>query len=252
MILKLDVNCNAAIHLTRKLEALRKSAFPVAVRGTLNKAAFNVKQVTMPASADKHFIKRKPNFFRANSRVQMATGFIVHGMRAIVGFTPRSSNGYNNWAVRELQQQEFGGDIEHRSFIPLDTARAGESHSAMVKPGARLSNIKGIVNAANAKGATPKEKFLKSAIYAGKGGFVIGNGAKQVLYQIQLVNRLKGRDGQGRMTRVKSKALYSFQQGRGVDIRPTQFMHEASMTTAAKLPQFYREEAARQFNKVLK
>lgn len=251
-MIKFDINSNEAILLTRKLEKLNRSAFPVAVRGTLNKAAFEVKQTTMPVAADRHFIKRKPNFFKANSRVEMATGFEVNGMRATVGFIPRSSTGYNNYAVRELQQQEQGGIIDHRSFIPLDSARTGESHKQMVKPGVRLSNVKGVVNAANSKGANDKEKFIKAAIHAGRGGFVIGTGNKKKLFQISLINRLSGRDSHGRMTRVKAKAIYSFSQGRGVSISATHFMKEATLITASRLPVFYAQEAERQFKRVLK
>ncbi|MBL4809315.1 MAG: hypothetical protein JKY43_04565, partial [Phycisphaerales bacterium] len=51
MAVEFNVNTDAVVSLTNKLEKLHKSAFPVAVRGTLNSAAFDVKQKSMPAFA---------------------------------------------------------------------------------------------------------------------------------------------------------------------------------------------------------
>jgi hypothetical protein len=82
-----DINTKAVVIFTNKLEKFRKSALPAAIRNTLNSAAFDVKQKTMPVSAEKNFVRRKPNFFKANSKVVMAQGREVKGLKAIVGFT---------------------------------------------------------------------------------------------------------------------------------------------------------------------
>lgn len=42
--MQLNVNTDATVALTNKLEKLHKSAFPVAVRSTLNSAAFDMKK----------------------------------------------------------------------------------------------------------------------------------------------------------------------------------------------------------------
>lgn len=243
----INIDTSAFVVLTNKLDKLQRSALPSAIRGTLNKAAFDVKQNTMAASASKHFIKRKPNFFKANSRVDMASGFDITSMRATVGFIARGGNNYTNQAVKELEQQERGGDITHRSYIPLDSARTGESHSGMVRPNSRLSSIKGIINSANVVGSSNKEKFIKAALLAGKGGFVIGNNPKKILYEIRGITRIKGR-----MLKIKTKPLYSFSQGRSVDISATHFMREATLKTVEKMPSFYANEAERQFKRFIK
>lgn len=242
----LHVDNSALVVLTNKLEKIHKSAFPLAVRGTLNKAAFNVKQISMPQSAAKHFQKRKPNFFKANSRVEMANGFDVNSMRSIVGFVSSMAD-YNHYAVHELEQQEYGGAISHRSFVPLDPSRSGSSYAKPVLPSNRLERIRKIVRASDMVGRSRKQKYIKAALKAGKGGFVIAGLMKETLYRIESITR--GAFGE---TIIKNRALYSFDQGRKVEINETGFMREATMNSAAFLEKFYIEEAKRQFEKYLK
>jgi hypothetical protein len=242
----IDIDSSASIVFTNDLEKLRKSALPIAVRSTLNKAAFNVKQVTMPESADKHFVKRKPNFFKANSRVFMATGWNVGAMESTVGFI--SSNlQHNNQSVKELQQQEYGGEIQNRDYVPLDTSRQGNSSRSMVKPVNRLArlNLSKVVDVKKASGVSGKQKFIKSAVFAGKGGLVkAGLGRKEILYRINKISR------EGNNTVISKTPIYSYQDGRDVDIKPEGFMREASYKSAKRLPEFYEMEAERQINKV--
>ncbi len=242
-----DINSDAVVRLSNKLELLRKSALPIAVRGTLNKAALDVKTRTMPMSADRHFIKRKPNFFVANSRAELASGFEVNSMKSIVGFTPSNPKATTNFAVRELEQQEHGGTIQHRTFIPMNAARVGDSSRQQVKPGLRLGNINRIANSnQNASGRTSKEKFIRSAIFAGKGGFVIGDKA---LYRVTGIAR--GRGGKKRMTKITTVPIYYFKKGRSVGISSTHFMKEATDKSASRLNKFFTEEADRQVNRVM-
>ncbi|KKL54819.1 hypothetical protein LCGC14_2261580, partial [marine sediment metagenome] len=82
----LNVNTDKVVVFSNKLEKLHRSAFPIAIRGALNNAAFDVKKNTMPVSAEKEFTIRRKNFFKANSRVNMAKGFNVRTMQAMIGF----------------------------------------------------------------------------------------------------------------------------------------------------------------------
>jgi hypothetical protein len=195
----------------------------------------------MPVSADKHFEKRKPNFFKANSKVVMAQGFEVGSMKSVVGFTSTSA-GYNHFAVLELEEQEHGGVIDHRSFVPMDAARTSESNVRAVRPGNRLSVINKIINAKDAKGSSRGQRFIKSAVFAGRGGFVLSEGAKKKLYKIESI------DG----SEIKARAIYSFEEGRSVNVDETGFMKEATLNTASHLEKFYIEEANRRFQKAFK
>ena len=243
----ININSSAVVKHTNRLEQMKKVDLPLAIRGTLNRAAFDVKQRTMPVSAAQ-FTSRKANFFRANSKVDMATGFNVNSMKSMVGFTTQKA-GYNHAAVRELEEQEYGGDIHHRDFVPVEGARVGENYSSEVKAKNRLETIGTDIKAKavfvkNQKGSTRKQKFIRAAIKAGRGGYVIGGLRKQMLYRIESVSKKSGR------AIVKQKALYSFEEGRSVKIKGTGFMRNASLRSANKLEVFYAQEAARRFAKI--
>ena len=82
--MRLDVNTDAAIQLTAKLEKLHRSAFPSAVRNTLNETAFNAKKL-IPKNTDNNFTIRQKNLFSRFSKVEKATGFDVKSMSSKVG-----------------------------------------------------------------------------------------------------------------------------------------------------------------------
>lgn len=245
----LNINTSKLVSFTNKLEKLRRADLPVAIRGTLNKAAFDVKQVTMPASTGARFEKRNPNFFKANSKVEMAQGLSVPSMRSTVGFVSTNLQ-YNNEAVRELQQQEYGGQIGSRTFVPTEAARTG-SNATPVRPKNRLRTIgKGIENraihASKLTGANRRTKFIKAAIKAGPGGYVIAGLRKPMLYRIDSLSRKFGR------TFVRQTPLYSYQKGRSVRIKQTGFMRQATLVSANRLNKFFIEEANRRFKKAMK
>jgi hypothetical protein len=240
--MRLDVNSSGVFKFTRMLEKMQRSALPSAIRGALNKAVFDVKTNTMPASADV-FTKRQPNFFKANSKFENASGFNVDSMKATVGFTEHGLKGGNNYSVKDLEQQEYGGDIDKKGFIPLAPARTGNNPGKSVRANSRLKSITKIVNPRDAKAKNAKQAFVKSVAFAGKGGFVLGNfNGKQILWR---VNSLKKVDGHFKLT-----ALYSFKQGRKAHVKATGFMRNASLDTAKKLESFYIEEAKRQIAKL--
>lgn len=241
-----NINSKELVILSNKLEKLRKSALPNTIRNSLNSAAFDVKQKTMPVSADKHFEKRKPNFFKANSKVIMAQGYDIKNMKAVVGFTPSNAE-YNNFAVRELEQQEHSGKIEKRTLVPLDTARSGENHGSQILPSNRLRTIRKIIDSSKAQGRNAKEKFVKSAVYAGKKGFVLGNFGKKTLFRINTIKRVDGK------IIVGKTALYSYNPSRSVRIKKaTHFMREASYISSGKLNVFFQREGMKQIQRVFK
>ena len=245
-ILKIDTG--AAVVFTNRLEQLHRAALPNAIRNTLNRAAFDVKQMTMPISSKKHFTIRKENFFKANSRVVMAKGYDINNMKAAVGFYQNKAK-YNNKAVLELEQQEYSGTINKRSFIPLKAARSGGSQSAEVLPSNRLRNvIKLIVDPSKQRGKSRKAKFVIAAVKAGRRGFVMGNFGKQSLFRITSIRRDENKN-----TIITKVPIYSHKSGRSVRIkRATGFMGEASRKSAGKLNTFYISEANRQINRVFR
>lgn len=240
----LDINTDGVKVYSEELKKLHRSALPVAIRNTINGAAFDVKQNTMPRTSGDTFVNRQSNFFKANSRVDMAKGFDINSMQAVVGFTENGLKGGNNFAVKNLEQQEYGGTINSKSFIPLETARAG-NNATPVRPRNRLSAINNVVNSAKGrvKGKNKKERFVKSAIYAGVGGYVIGNFTKQQLFRITSIRKKKG------SIVIKKTPIYSFEEDRSVNVKETSFMREASIQSAKKMESIYIKQAGKQIIK---
>lgn len=224
-----NINSDAAVVFTNKLEKMHRSALPNAVRGALNGAAFDVKKNTMPNAASSTFESRKKNFFRATSSVKPAKGFNLKTMVATVGFV----GGDKNQAVQDLEKQERGGKIGGRSFIPTPSARVSKSPKKMVRKPNRITNIRAIDRIKSNK------DFHRTINRVGVKGHVIH---KNVLYEIKKINRGK----------IKLLPLFSYQKNRAVKIGATHFMKKASMKTQKQLPSFYVKEAKRQIKRLKK
>ncbi len=241
--MKLNINTDAVVRHTNTLEKLHRSALPVAVRTALNSAAFDVKQNTLLKQTDKDFTIRQKNFFKANSKVEQAQGFDLRNMMATVGMVEGSLKGGSNYAVKDLEQQEEGGTIIGKSFIPLLSSRTGNSMAKAVRPMNRLSAINKIVNYKNAKGVNDKQKFVKSVYHAGVGGYVIGKVKdKEILWRVNSLNKSSG-------GKFKLTALYSFHKKRSVRVHNRNFMENASLTSAKSIEKYFIEAAEKQIAK---
>lgn len=239
----LNINSDAVVSYTNTLEKLHKSALPVAIRETLNSAAFDVKKNTMPLSAKKSFIERQPTFFKANSKVDKSTGFNVNTMKSTVGFFENKLiNGTTNYSINDLEDQEEGGTINMKTFIPTIYARKGNSKRGLVKPNFRLNKIreKGLINANKLPGKNERQKYLIAANKAGVGGFVI---YKRMLWRI---NSLKQK------SKVERTPIYSVSKGRNIKVKSTQFMKLASLKTAKNMTGYYLGHAKKQIDRLVR
>jgi hypothetical protein len=227
---KFDVNTDGVIWFTNQLEKMHQSAFPNAVRGTLNSLAFDVKQKTMPLQVQKDFTIRNKTFFKANSRVEKATGFKVNSMHSIVGFKAHA-NTKNNKAIDELEQQEFGGVIKDRKLIPLKGSRIGGKGNRKVQTKNRLSKLK-----ASQIRKSSKRSFVKDVHKAGRGGYIRTD--KSIL----LITSI-------RKNVFKFKRIYKINNSSTVKVDKTGFMKKASVKSLPKAELFYISEAQRQFER---
>lgn len=236
---------NVFLH-TRRLEQMHRSALPLAIRGALNSAAFDVKKNTMPVKAKNEFESRQSNFFKANSRVEKATGFDTKTMHSTVGFIEGGLKGGSNYAVKDLEQQEHGGTISNKSFIPLDTARTGKNYGKNVKANLRLTNIDRLVKARNQKGNSKAAKFVNAVLRAGVGGFVLGGEHKGQ----NLVWRVNSLSSNLRTRALDITPLYDYQKGRKVKVKKTSFMKDASLESNKQMEKWYIAEAKKQIRRL--
>lgn len=244
----LNIDSDAVVAYTATLERMSKSALPVAVRSALNSTAFDVKKNTMPMES-KVFVHRAPTFFKATSKVKPATGFAISEMAAIVGFIPQVSAKEKGGATKDLEQQENSGIIGGRAFVPLAKARAGGSYQRRVKSDLTMTAIKakGMSDSLKNKRKTRKQKFIASAVFAGKGGFVIGTNRRKGARMLMRINSISRQDGR---TVVNSTAVYSVKAHRHVKPKATKFMRKASLLSERKMETFYAIEANKQINKL--
>ena len=245
-MLIVDINTKNLVGHIHTLSKLHRSALPAAVMQTLNGAAFTTKTVTMPKEADR-FEKRKPTFFKANSKVAPARGFNIDTMKAEVGFIPKPRD--KSHSVEDLEAQENHGAIDNRSFIALPTAREGNSFSKRIKRSNYMDKIDDILDPKieRAKSKRPSSSlrmsFILTAMAAGKGGLIFGTDRKKgarVVFRINKVARLKKITKTTKRLGIKTKKwntfvglteLFNVKAGRKVrpDSRYSGFMKKASL-----------------------
>lgn len=231
-----NVNNDAAVQLTNKLEKLSRSAFPIAIRQTLTNTARDVKTRSLLKVTSAKFTIRNKNFFKVASGFLPAKGFDIKTMRAIVGFFPSKVK-----ASKDLDKQEFGGSIKGRSFIPTPSARVGGNKNKKVKVSNRLSNIriKATIAAGNKKSFRRKTKKIR-----------IG---QSYLYGKFLFRAKSFKRGSNGAKFFNSELLYVYERGRSANIdKGVHFMREAALLSRKKMLGLYKKEAERQFKRVLK
>lgn len=240
-----NINSSEMVQFTNKLEKLHRSALPLAIRGTLNDLAFQMKKVTIPKITRQTFEERKPNFFKANSKVEMAQGFSIQHMQSEVGMVSSGLHSPStNYAVRDLAQQEQGGIIHGRSFKPLPGARI--SGTGNIRANSRISQILkagNLIDSHDSKSSNRNQRLIKASVHAGVGGFVLGD---KILWRVTSIKRV------GRNTVFKKEKLYSFKKSGVAKVHATNFMKRAAEEVVKEVEFFYKLQAQKQFNKVLK
>jgi len=233
-----DVNTDEAVKLANKLEKVHKSALPVAVRATLNDAAFEAKQKHVEKTFASKFTTRKKSFIRSHTSVnKVSNTFNINQMQSEMGVIKGKSN-----AGDELNKQEFGGTVKNRDFIPMNPSRVSKSQSKLVSKRFYLKNIK-----SKNKGRKPIFKdqgFIKAAFKAGKNGFVL---FENVLLHIRTIKK----QGNSNLF-IKADPLYSYEKGRSVSLQKAPFIGPAGLKASSNMGVFFKKNAEKQIKKYLK
>lgn len=253
--MKINVNTDELVHFTKKLEKLNRSAFPVAVRQTLNTQAFQTKKKELIDEYNKAFTVRNRGFAKAFSKVNPATGFDIRRMQASVGMSDRDNKGKTNQAGENMEQQQVGGRIGGRTFIPTRFARVGSSNSRAVKKSMRLSELnkeKSIKKAPRTRFAdgNGKQKFVRTAAYARV------KRKKFIRTDTMLYKVGGGTSGKYnyrfRKLSVSITPIYSIKKGRSVSINsPNLFTQRAALRVNKRADRIFKEHAEKQFKRAL-
>lgn len=242
---QININANAFVVLANKLEQLNRSALPVAIRQTLNDAAFDVKNKSLQQSASKNFIRRSPSFFKTFSAVNKADGFNINKMQAEVGMNDRGKTSART-AVKHMDIQEQGGSIKEGSAY-LAGARGGNNAGKV-----RRSNYfdkSRMIRGPLTRPVTAKSNFVAMAFMAAKEKkrLSVKTAGGRFLMSISNVRKLKNGS-----VKITSKLLMKNRSGKPAHITATHFNREAAEMTAPKMPYFFVRAAQQRFERALR
>ncbi len=217
-----NVNMNEFIRLTAKLERLHRSAFPTAVRNTLNDAAFQAKKQTPKTAAQKLIIRRK-GFINAFTIVDKAQGWNVNKMVARTGVNSNKSGGKRT--AEGLSKQETGGTLKSRKLIPHKKGRTSGSYEKTIKKKNQFKNIK--IGRAGKKGVSTKYVLIKK-------------GTRGTVFE---VTKTKGNN--------RLKQVYNYRGNQNSAVKRTSFIRSSAQIASKQIPMYYKKNAEYQFKKAL-
>jgi hypothetical protein len=238
----LDVNTNANIILTAKLERLNRSAFPSAVRSTLNDAAFEMKKKNILESAKLNMTVRNPAFFRKYTGVKRASGFSVKGMYSEVGFSPINEL-KSRKALEGMESNEVGGaDNDGAMYVGKTRGSRG-----LVKRSERFKKGNLATGYKNAKKGKSNMMRLVSSKMENKPVFI---NTKNGRFLVKVNSISSGR--KDKKVDIKLDFLMRHRKKHTAHARATHFNKEAAIRTSKQMEGFYNKNATFQFNKVLR
>jgi hypothetical protein len=213
-----NINSKEVADLTLRLEKLNRSAMPLAVRGALNEAAFQMKNRYLPNEFKSNFTIRRPTFIKAHSGFnRCANTFDIKSM-----FSESGTIKGKSIAGDRLVLQETGGTLRDRNIPYADggVSPTRISQNASSKQSA-LYFYKKFKNKPN--GIINKTK-QKTTIKTDKGLFEIKAGGDwSTLY----------------LTRSTAR------------IKPKRFIEPSGDMTAKLIPKYFYKEAQKRFKKAL-
>lgn len=242
------VNTQELEAFSDRIGGLSRTTFPKIAKETINKVALVMKKDTLLKSAADTFVSRDKNFIKQTSRVDFAKGTNINDLSATVGFLSQTSK-KTKQSVQNLMQQEHGGVIGGRKYIPVNSARTGKSNRKGVSKSNTLREIgiRNIVKQSNARGANNKQKFVKSVIFAGAGGFVQGelsNGVKMI-WRVNSLNRTK-------RGKFKLTALYIVNDSKQIQVEKTDFSKKAAIKAVKFANDIFKKEVEERVNRQLR
>jgi len=249
---RMNVNTDAAIILTAKLERLNKSAFPSAVRSSLNDAAFHQKKSELLDSAKKNMTVRNPAFFRKFTGVKRATGFDVGSMYSEVGFKNTDPNPIKGKkAIEGMEHNEIGGSDDTGAMY-MKKARTSNSARKLVRRKARFDKSR-IAKGTSSNVKSKKLAFMANVIasFNEKEPTFIQTSKGRFLVQVTKISSSISGKRKGKLD-IKMDFLMRSRKEHKAKAKATHFSREAALKTQQKMDDFYLKNATFQFNKVLK
>jgi hypothetical protein len=243
----LNVNTDAIIHLTAKLERLNKYAFPATVRSTLNDAGFQMKKKEILDSAKLNMTVRNPSFFRKFTGVKRAVGKDINSMYAEVGFKNTDPNPIKGKkAIVGMEHNEVGGSDNEGSMY-MEKSRTANSRDRLVKRKGRFNKTNLVKGRVRSKKSVSNTMNMISSFEEKKPTFIK---TKKGTFLVQVTDV---RYNMG--TKKNDFKLDFLMRSRKLNVakaRATHFVKESAIKTSKQMELFYAKNSQYHFNKVLK
>ena len=245
---RFNVNTDAAIILTAKLERMNKSAFPSAVRSTLSDGAFAMKQKEILVSAKRNMTVRNPSVFKKFTGVKKATGFNVKTMQSEVGFIPKE--GVKGSKIPEGMERNEVGGIDDDGWMYMAKTRISNSKDRLVRKGERFNKGK-VLNIRRARNIATKKasRFIVNSYESFKQKKAFHFYSKNNIFLVRATSFSQDSSGE---TNIKLDFLMRRRKDFNAKAKATYFNREAAIATSKQMEGFYAKNATFQFNKVLK
>jgi len=231
----LDFDTSEYRKLSKALTDLHRSAFPVAIRETLNNLAFDTKKNQILKTANNIFTVRDKNFLKKFSTVKKANGFNVNSFHADAGMVGKETENFH-----ELEQ---GGTVDGEA-VPQLGARTSGSESKKVRTTFRFGKRK-ILRVK--RGKSHNSDFIRKAYLAKKGGQLLGRYGN--VYQVTGFRKNK----KDTLPKIKLKLLYKEPRGKKVDLKSHKLIETAATESINKKGErFFKVAVNKQFKKYYK
>lgn len=236
-----NVNTDAAIVLTDKLERLNKYAFPSAVRSTLSDGAFHMKKGEILKSAKKNMKVKNENFFKANTGVVRAKGNVVNQMEAKVGFVNNRGDKANKAVNYGMEANESGDtDRTGMKYYPATRGKRGLVKKTQYFDDSKIDPDK-------------SGNFIRKAFRAKKKNklMLVQTKKGEALLRVKSIKKLVGRRRQ-RSANITTELLMMDRTQKAARAKATHFNREAAQSTQKLMEGFYAKNAQYHFDKALK
>jgi hypothetical protein len=242
-----DVNTDASIILTAKLERLSKSAFPSAVRSTINDAAFEMKKSNILDSAKRNMTVRNPSFFKKFTGVKRASGFNVSSMYAEVGFKNTDPNPIKGRkAIEGMEHNEEGGS-DNTGAMYLGKARTSNTLKKLVRRKSRFDKSKLVKGRVRTKKSVSNTMNMISSFEEKKPTLINSKKGKFLVQVVGMTHNYVTNKSE-----FKLEFLMRDRKKYKATAKATHFNQEAAIKTSKQIEGFYVKNAEFQFNKILK
>lgn len=245
-----NVNTDAVIALTAKLERLNKSAFPSAVRSTLSDAAFEMKKKNILESAKRNMTVRNQSFFKRYTGVKRATGFNVNSMSAESGFS-NSNEKKAKKALEGMEHNEVGG-VDNTGAMYLPKSRTSNSLKRLVRRKARFDKgklAKGTSSHMRSKKLANIQNMMASAVENAPTYIETSKG--KFLIQVKSISSRSVGKRKGKLD-IKLDFLMRSRKKNPAEAKANHFNREAAIKTSKQIDKFYLKNAEYQLKKFWK